>query len=543
MANARFHVPAPRNEPNLGYAPGSPERAALKSELARLSSQEIEIPVVVGGKEIRTGRLAEVRMPHRHGHVLARFHQAGPEEVARAAEAARAARREWGAMAWADRAAVFLKAADLLAGPWRQVLNAATMLGQSKTPFQAEIDSACEVIDFWRFNVAFADEIYAQQPLSAPGVWNRVEYRPLEGFVFAVTPFNFTAIAANLPTSPAMLGNAVLWKPASTAVLSGWYLLKLLEAAGLPRGVIGFLPGSGRDVGDPALAHPDLAGLHFTGSTAVFQGMWRTVAGNLPRYRSYPRIVGETGGKDFVFAHPSADVDALVTALVRGAFEYQGQKCSAASRAYVPASLWGAVRERLVAEVQALRMGDVADFRNFMGAVIDRGAFDDIKGYVDFAKSSPEAKVVAGGGCDPSTGWFVEPTVVETSNPRLKLMQEEIFGPVLTVFPYADARLDETLQLCDETSPYGLTGAIFARDRSAIARMTAALENAAGNFYVNDKPTGAVVGQQPFGGARASGTNDKAGSAANLSRWVSQRAIKETFAPPTRVGYPYQLEP
>jgi 1-pyrroline-5-carboxylate dehydrogenase len=543
MANARFHVPAPRNEPNLGYAPGSPERAALKSELARLSSQEIEIPVVVGGKEIRTGRLAEVRMPHRHGHVLARFHQAGPEEVARAAEAARAARREWGAMAWADRAAVFLKAADLLAGPWRQVLNAATMLGQSKTPFQAEIDSACEVIDFWRFNVAFADEIYAQQPLSAPGVWNRVEYRPLEGFVFAVTPFNFTAIAANLPTSPAMLGNAVLWKPASTAVLSGWYLLKLLEAAGLPPGVIGFLPGSGRDVGDPALAHPDLAGLHFTGSTAVFQGMWRTVAGNLPRYRSYPRIVGETGGKDFVFAHPSADVDALVTALVRGAFEYQGQKCSAASRAYVPASLWGAVRERLVAEVQALRMGDVADFRNFMGAVIDRGAFDGIKGYVDFAKSSPEAKVVAGGGCDPSTGWFVEPTVVETSNPRLKLMQEEIFGPVLTVFPYADARLDETLQLCDETSPYGLTGAIFARDRSAIARMTAALENAAGNFYVNDKPTGAVVGQQPFGGARASGTNDKAGSAANLSRWVSQRAIKETFAPPTRVGYPYQLEP
>ena len=543
MANARFHVPAPRNEPNLGYAPGSPERAALKSELARLSSQEIEIPVVVGGKEIRTGRLAEVRMPHRHGHVLARFHQAGPEEVARAAEAARAARREWGAMAWADRAAVFLKAADLLAGPWRQVLNAATMLGQSKTPFQAEIDSACEVIDFWRFNVAFADEIYAQQPLSAPGVWNRVEYRPLEGFVFAVTPFNFTAIAANLPTSPAMLGNAVLWKPASTAVLSGWYLLKLLEAAGLPRGVIGFLPGSGRDVGDPALAHPDLAGLHFTGSTAVFQGMWRTVAGNLPRYRSYPRIVGETGGKDFVFAHPSADVDALVTALVRGAFEYQGQKCSAASRAYVPASLWGAVRERLVAEVQALRMGDVADFRNFMGAVIDRGAFDDIKGYVDLAKASPEAKVIAGGGCDASTGWFVEPTVVETSNPRLKLMQEEIFGPVLTVFPYADARLDETLQLCDETSPYGLTGAIFARDRSAIARMTAALENAAGNFYVNDKPTGAVVGQQPFGGARASGTNDKAGSAANLSRWVSQRAIKETFAPPTRVGYPYQLEP
>jgi 1-pyrroline-5-carboxylate dehydrogenase len=543
MANARFHVPTPRNEPNLGYAPGSPERAALKAELARLSSQEIEIPVVVGGQEIRTGRIVEVRMPHRHGHVLARFHQAGPEEVARAADAARAARREWGAMEWADRAAVFLKAAELLAGPWRQVLNAATMLGQSKTPFQAEIDSACEVIDFWRFNAAFADEIYAQQPLSGPGLWNRVEYRPLEGFVFAVTPFNFTAIAANLPTAPAMLGNAVLWKPASTAVYSGWHLLKLLEAAGLPPGVLSFLPGSGRNVGDPVLAHPDLAGLHFTGSTAVFQGMWRTIAGNLPRYRTYPRIVGETGGKDFVFAHASADVDALVTALVRGAFEYQGQKCSAASRAYVPESLWGQVRERLVAEVQALRVGDVADFRNFMGAVIDRGAFDDIRGYLDFARSSPEAKVLAGGGADASTGWFVEPTVVETSNPRLRLMEEEIFGPVLTVFPYPDARLDEALRLCDETSPYGLTGAVFARDRRAVARMAAALEHAAGNFYVNDKPTGAVVGQQPFGGARASGTNDKAGSAANLSRWLSQRAIKENFVPPTKVGYPYQQEP
>jgi 1-pyrroline-5-carboxylate dehydrogenase len=543
MANARFRVPTPRNEPNLAYAPGSPERAALKAELARLSAQEIEIPVVVGGQEIRTGRLAEVRMPHRHGHVLARFHQAGPEEVARAADAARAARREWGAMDWADRAAVFLKAAELLAGPWRQALNAATMLGQSKTPFQAEIDSACEVIDFWRFNVAFADGIYAEQPVSSPGLWNRIEYRPLEGFVFAVTPFNFTAIAANLPTAPAMLGNAVLWKPASTAVYSGWHLLKLLEAAGLPPGVINFLPGSGRAVGDPVLAHPDLAGLHFTGSTAVFQGMWRTIAGNLPRYRTYPRIVGETGGKDFVFAHPSADVEALVAALVRGAFEYQGQKCSAASRAYVPESLWGAVRERLVAEVQALRMGDVSDFRNFMGAVIDRGAFDDIHAYLEFAKASAEARVLAGGGTDASTGWFVEPTVVETANPRLKLMQEEIFGPVLTVFPYPDARLDETLRLCDETSPYALTGAVFARDRRAVARMTAALENAAGNFYVNDKPTGAVVGQQPFGGARASGTNDKAGSAANLSRWLSQRAIKENLVPPTKVGYPYQQEP
>jgi 1-pyrroline-5-carboxylate dehydrogenase len=543
MPNARFHVPPPRNEPNLSYAPGTPERAALTSEIARLSGLEIEIPLVIGGEEIRTGRIAEVRMPHRHGHVLARYHQAGPEEVARAATAARLARREWAAMDWPDRAAVFLKAAELLAGPWRQVLNAATMLGQSKTAFQAEIDSACEVIDFWRFNVAFADEIYAQQPVSSPGIWNRLEHRPLEGFVFAVTPFNFTAIAANLPTAPAMLGNTVLWKPASTAVYSGWQVLKLLEAAGLPPGVVNFLPGSGRNVGDPALAHPDFAGIHFTGSTAVFQGMWRTIAGNLPRYRTYPRIVGETGGKDFVFAHPSADVDALVTALVRGAFEYQGQKCSAASRAYVPESLWPRVKERLAAEVGALRMGDVADFRNFMGAVIDRGAFDDIRGFVEFAQAAPDARIVVGGQSDASEGYFIRPTVVETGNPRLKLMQEEIFGPVLTVLPYPDARIDEALRTCDETSPYGLTGAIFARDRRDIARMAAALENAAGNFYVNDKPTGAVVGQQPFGGARASGTNDKAGSPANLMRWISLRAIKENFVPPVKVAYPYQEEP
>ncbi len=543
MPNARFAVPEPRNEPNLHYAPGSPEKQALKAKLAELSSQEIEIPLVIGGREVRTGRLGEARLPHRHAHRLARWHQAGPAEVAAAVEAARAARREWAAMDFADRAAVFLKAAELLAGPWRQVLNGATMLGQSKTAFQAEIDSACEIVDFWRFNVAFAEQIYSQQPLSPPGQWNRLEHRPLEGFVFAVTPFNFTSIAANLPTAPAIMGNTVLWKPASSAVYSGWWILKLLESAGLPPGVVNFLPGPGRAVGDPALASPELAGLHFTGSTAVFHGMWRAIAENLPRYRTYPRIVGETGGKDFVFAHPSADPDALAVALTRGAFEFQGQKCSAASRAYLPQSLWPALRERLVRLAGEIKVGDPADFTNFMGAVIDRAAFEGIREYLELARSSAETKILAGGRCDASTGFFVEPTLVETQNPRHRLMQEEIFGPVLTVFVYPDDRLDEALRLCDETSPYGLTGSIFARDRQAIAHMTRALENAAGNFYVNDKPTGAVIGQQPFGGARASGTNDKAGSMANLMRWVSQRAIKETFVPPARVEYPHMREP
>ncbi len=543
MTNARFHVPPPKNEPNLTYAPGTAEKAALKARLAAMSTTEIEIPVVVGGKAIHTGRLAEVRMPHRHGHLLARFHQAGPAEVALAAEAARTARRGWAAMDWTDRAAVFLKAAELLAGPRRQVLNAATVLGQSKTIFQAEIDSACETIDFWRWNVAFAQEIYGQQPVSSPGIWNRVEHRPLEGFVFAVTPFNFTAIAANLPTAPAIMGNVVLWKPASTAVLSGWHLLQLLQEAGLPPGVVNFLPGAGRDVGDPVLAHPDFAGIHFTGSTAVFQEMWRTMATNLPRYRGYPRIVGETGGKDFVFAHPSAQVDALSTALVRGAFEYQGQKCSAASRAYVPRSLWPQVKDRIVAETEALRMGDPANFQTFVGAVIDRKAFESITGYVEFARKSPAAKILAGGTSDASEGWFVRPTIVETTDPHFRLMEEEIFGPVLTVYVYPDDALDEALATCDGTSPYALTGAIFAQDRAAIVHMAKALENAAGNFYVNDKPTGAVVGNQPFGGARASGTNDKAGAMSNLMRWVSQRSIKETFVPPTSVPYPHHEEP
>jgi 1-pyrroline-5-carboxylate dehydrogenase len=543
MPNARYQVPPPKNEPNLHYAPGSPEKAALKARLSEMAGQVVEIPVVVGGKAIHTGRIAEVRMPHRHGHVLARFHQAGPAEVAAAADAARAARREWASWDWTDRAAVFLKAAELLAGPWRQVLNAATVLGQSKTVFQAEIDSACEVIDFWRWNVHFAQEIYGQQPVSSPGIWNRVEHRPLEGFVFAVTPFNFTAIGANLPTSPAIMGNTVLWKPASTSVLSNWWTLRLLEEAGLPPGVVNFLPGPGSTVGDPVLAHPDFAGIHFTGSTGVFHGMWKTIAGNLPRYRSYPRIVGETGGKDFVFAHPSADVQALVVALVRGAFEFQGQKCSAASRAYVPRSLWPEVKDRLVAEVEALRMGDPADFRTFVGAVIDRKAYESIDGYVELARSTPGARIVVGGKSDASTGWFISPTIVEATDPRHRLMEEEIFGPVLTIHVYEDDKLDETLALCDGTSPYALTGAIFARDRSAVIRMSRALENAAGNFYVNDKPTGAVVGQQPFGGARASGTNDKAGAMSNLMRWVSQRAIKESLVPPVKVAYPHHEEP
>jgi 1-pyrroline-5-carboxylate dehydrogenase len=543
MSQGIFRVPDPHNEPVLSYAPGTPERRELRARLAALSKEELEIPLVIGGKEVRTGKLAEVRVPHRHAHRLARFHQAGAAEVQAAIDAAREARREWAALPFEARAAVFLKAADLLSGGWRPTLNGSTMLNQSKTPYQAEIDSACEIADFWRFNVAFAQKILEEQPLSSPGMWNRSEYRPLEGFVFAVTPFNFTSIAANLPTAPALMGNTVLWKPASSTVFSNWFILKLLEAAGLPPGVVNFVPGSGRSVGDPVLASPEFAGIHFTGSTATFQGMWRTIAENLPRYRGYPRIVGETGGKDFIFAHPSADVDALATALCRGAFEAQGQKCSAASRGYIPESLWGRVKERLLAQVASIRMGDPCqDFRVFMGAVIDKGAFQTIKSYVDLAKSSPGAQILAGGRCDDSVGWFVEPTVVQVTDPHHRLMEEEIFGPVLTLFVYPDARLEEAVELCNGTSPYALTGAVFAQDRAAVQKLDRALVNAAGNFYVNDKPTGAVVGQQPFGGARASGTNDKAGSMWNLIRWVSPRSIKETFHPPTRLEYPYQAE-
>jgi len=474
--------------------------------------------------------------------VLAVAHQAGGAEVELAITAARDAWREWSEMPWEARAAVFLKAADLLAGPWRDTVNAATMLGQSKNVYQAEIDAAAELCDFWRFNAAYLQHLYADQPISVPGIWNQLEYRPLEGFVFAVTPFNFTSIGGNLPTAPALLGNTVLWKPASTSILSNYYLFKLLEAAGLPPGVINFVPGRGASVGDPVFASPEFAGLHFTGSTATFQGMWKTISGRLPGYKSYPRIVGETGGKDFVFAHPSADARALVVALVRGAFEYQGQKCSAASRAYVPKSLWKEVSEGLRAELAAIRMGPPTDFRNFMCAVIDEASFDNTMGYIEHARRSHDAEIVFGGEGDKSTGYYIQPTVVRADDPRLKLMCEEIFAPVLTIHVYDDARLDDALELCDTTSPYALTGAIFAHDRAEIVRMTKRLRHAAGNFYVNDKPTGAVVGQQPFGGGRASGTNDKAGSLWNLVRWVSMRTIKENFVPPTAVGYPHQAE-
>jgi len=540
MSNGSFTLPPPRNEPTLSHAPGTPERAALLTRLAELSRDPVEIPLVIAGKEVRTGRFGEVRTPHRHGQVLARFHQAGPAEVQLAAEAAVVARREWGALPPADRAAILLKAADLLAGPWRATLNAATILGQSKSVQQAEIDSACETIDFWRWNPHFMTRLLADQPASSPGVWNRVEYRPLEGFVFALTPFNFTAIGANLPTAPALMGNTVVWKPASTAVLSNWHLLQVLTAAGLPPGVINFLPGPGAAVGDAVLASPHLGGLHFTGSTGVFNAMWRTIAGNLDRYGRYPRIVGETGGKDFVFVHPSADLEAAAVALVRGAFEYQGQKCSAASRAYLPRSLWPRLKERLAALVASIAVGEPDDPRVFFGAVIDRAAFTRIKGYLDLARATPGHRILCGGGADDSRGWFIEPTVVETDDPRSRLMQEEIFGPVLTVWVYDDARLDEAVALCESTSPYALTGAVFAQDRAVVADLTRRLSDAAGNFYVNDKPTGAVVGQQPFGGARASGTNDKAGSMANLIRWTSLRTVKETFDPPRALGYPHQ---
>ena len=542
MSNGAYRIPEPRNEPVLTYAPGTPERGALKARLAELGGRELEIPLVIGGREVRTGRLADARVPHRHAQRLARWHQAGPAEVQAAIEAAMAARKGWAATAPHDRAAIFLRAAELLAGPWRQILNAATMLGQSKTPHQAEIDSACEVVDFWRWNPHYMERILSEQPHSPPGQWNRLEYRPLEGFVLAVTPFNFTSIAANLPTAPALMGNTVVWKPASSAVYSAWHVMKLLEAAGLPPGVINFVPGPGRAVGDPALASPDFAGLHFTGSTDVFHGMWRKIGENLERYGGYPRVVGETGGKDFVFVHPSAEVDATAVALVRGAFEYQGQKCSAVSRAYVPESLWPELRDRLLAMVGEIRMGEVEDFTTFMGAVIDREAFERIRKAIEVARASSQAKVLIGGRCDDARGFFVEPTVIETVNPHFQLMEEEIFGPVLTIYVYADIRLDEAVELCNSTSPYGLTGAVFARDRDAIVDLTRRLVDAAGNFYVNDKPTGAVVGQQPFGGARASGTNDKAGSAANLMRWVSMRAIKETFDPATRFEYPYMRE-
>lgn len=535
-------IPSPVNEPVLSYAPGTPERAELKAELDLQAARVVDIPLIIGGEEVRTGDTFDVVMPHAHGHVIAKAHKAGADEVQRAVDAANAAHREWSMTRWEDRAAVFLKAADLLAGPWRAKINAATMIGQSKNAYQAEIDAACETIDFFRIGAHFAERIYSMQPRSERGIWNRAEYRALEGFIYAVSPFNFTAIGANLGGTPAMMGNTIVWKPAHSAVLSNYYVMKLFEEAGLPPGVINFVMGDPVAITAGVMAQPTFAGVHFTGSTGVFNSFWKTIGENMSTYRSYPRIVGETGGKDFIVAHPSADVAALKTAIVRGAFEYQGQKCSAASRAYVPASVWAELKGPLVEETASLSVGDPRDFTNFLSAVIDQKAFDKIKSYIEAAEASDEAEVIVGGECDDSEGWFIRPTIIVAKSPDYVAMCDEIFGPVMTIYVYEDADWSKTLKIVDETSPYALTGAVFARDRDAIREATDTLIQAAGNFYVNDKPTGAVVGQQPFGGARASGTNDKAGSMLNLLRWVSARSIKETFDPATDYRYPFMDE-
>jgi 1-pyrroline-5-carboxylate dehydrogenase len=534
-----FRPPAPRNEPVRDYAPGSPERESLQKRLREMQSERVEIPCVIGGEDVKTGRTKEAVMPHDKAHVLADVHQGGTSEVERAIDAAAEAWHDWHRLPWEERAAVFLRAAELLAGPWRDTVNAATMLGQSKTAHQAEIDAACELTDFWRFNPTFMVRIYEEQPESAAGSWNRMEYRPLEGFVFAVTPFNFTAIGGNLPTSPAMMGNTVVWKPAGTAMLSAYYLMRLLEDAGLPPGVINLVYGPGAEIGGAALASEHFAGVHFTGSTTVFQTIWKTIGGNIERYRGYPRIVGETGGKDFILVHPTADVEAVATAIVRGSFEYQGQKCSAASRVYAPEQVWPELRERLVEQVRQLRMGDVSDFENFLGAVIDENSFKTQREAIEEARSDPQSDVLVGGGVDDSEGYFVEPTVIETRDPAFRLLRDELFGPIVTTYVYPDDQWADTLELVDKTAPYALTGAVFADDRDAVVQAEDALRYTAGNFYVNDKPTGAVVAQQPFGGSRASGTNDKAGSMWNLIRWVSPRTIKETFVPPTDYRYPF----
>ncbi len=541
MNNSLATVPKPTNEVIKDYAPGSPERTELKVQLKKMADEQVELPLVIGGQRIKTGDVGQMVMPHAHRHVLGTFHKAKAEHVEAAVQAARDAQPEWSRMPWQDRASIFIKAAELLAGPYRAVLNGATMLGQSKTAHQAEIDSACELIDFWRYNTYFLNQVYSEQPVSSPGLWNRLEHRPLEGFVFAITPFNFTAIAGNLPTAPAMLGNVCLWKPASSALFSAYYIMEILERAGLPKGVINLLPGSGAQVGDPAVRNPHLAGLHFTGSTDVFNGMWSQIGQSIGNYKTYPRIVGETGGKDFVLAHPSADVASLATALLRGAFEYQGQKCSAASRAYIPSNLWPQVKERLVDQLATVKVGHVGDFSNYMGAVIDAAAFKRISGYIELAKQDPNYTIHFGGGCDDSEGYFIQPTVVQSNDPNSKLMREEIFGPVLTIYVYPEAEFDKAVDQVDGGADYALTGAFFAQDRDVIVKTSQRLSQAAGNYYINDKPTGAVVGQQPFGGARASGTNDKAGSVLNLLRWVSPRTIKETFVPPTDYRYPFLL--
>ncbi len=539
MDNAIFRFAKPINEPVKAYAPGSVEKSSLKQMLSQLATEQWDIPLLIGGKEIRTGNTGKVVMPHNHKHVLATYHKAGEKEVQMAVDAAVKAQREWSELPWVERASVMMRIAELISTKYRYALNASVMLGQSKNPMQAEIDAPCELIDFLRFSAFYAGQVYADQPYSDTGILNRMEYRALEGFVFTLTPFNFTSIASNLNLAPAMMGNTTVWKPSTTAIYSNYILMKIFHEAGLPDGVVNFIPGQGSLIGKVVTQSPELAGFHFTGSTGTFNTLWRSIGENLGTYRSYPRIVGETGGKNFIFAHASAPAEDVATAIVRGAFEYQGQKCSAASRAYIPSSLWGEVKERVGAMLASIRMGDVQDFTNFVNAVIDEASFDNIMSYINFAKQSPEATVLFGGNGDKSEGYFIQPTVIVTTNPCFKSMAEEIFGPVITIFVYDDKQYEETLELCDRTSPYALTGSIFARDRYAIDKAFKLLRYAAGNFYINDKPTGAVIAQQPFGGSRASGTNDKAGGPLNLIRWTNPRTIKETYVSPTHYGYPF----
>ena len=539
MDNAIFRFAKPINEPVKAYAPGSVEKTSLKQMLSQLATEQWDIPLLIGGKEIRTGNTGKVVMPHNHKHVLATYHKAGEKEVQMAVDAAVKAQREWSELPWVERASVMMRIAELISTKYRYALNASVMLGQSKNPMQAEIDAPCELIDFLRFSAFYAGQVYADQPYSDTGILNRMEYRALEGFVFTLTPFNFTSIASNLNLAPAMMGNSTVWKPSTTAIYSNYILMKIFHEAGLPDGVVNFIPGQGSLIGKVVTQSPELAGFHFTGSTGTFNTLWRSIGENLGTYRSYPRIVGETGGKNFIFAHASAPAEDVATAIVRGAFEYQGQKCSAASRAYIPSSIWGEVKERVGAMLASIRMGDVQDFTNFVNAVIDEASFDNIMSYINFAKQSPEATVLFGGNGDKSEGYFIQPTVIVTTNPCFKSMAEEIFGPVITIFVYDDKQYEETLELCDRTSPYALTGSIFARDRYAIDKAFKLLRYAAGNFYINDKPTGAVIAQQPFGGSRASGTNDKAGGPLNLIRWTNPRTIKETYVSPTHYGYPF----
>lgn len=534
-----FKVPIPKNEPVYDYIPGSADRAGIDKAIAELKSQKIDVPMIIGGQEIRVGNAIKITSPHDHSLELGQWYQGGKEQIELAIDTAMKAKKDWEFMPWEQKAAIFLKAADLLTGPWRYKINAATMLAHSKSIFQAEIDAVCELADFFRYNAYYAEQIFNMQPDNAKGIWDRLDYRPLEGFVFAVTPFNFVSIAGNLPTSPAIMGNTVLWKPASSVTYTAYMIMQILKEAGLPDGVINMVTARGADVGEYVLKNPNLAGIHFTGSTAVFQTMWKTVGGNIANYKSYPRIVGETGGKDFIFVHNSANVEEVATAIIRGAFEFQGQKCSAASRSYIPKSMWPALKEKILADMKDVRMGGVEDVNNFVNAIIDKSAYNDIVAYIDYAKEADDAEFICGGNYDDSKGWFIEPTIIVTTNPKFKLIEEEIFGPVITLYIYDDNDFEKTLELCDSTSPYALTGAIFARDRQAVVTASDMLRHAAGNFYINDKPTGAVVGQQPFGGGRASGTNDKAGSLLNMIRWTSPRAIKENFIPPKYFKYPF----